>query len=331
MTNYDLIVEKEIELNFKHNFNVQKFRELSTYPDFKNLFNTRGFCILLWISHDEIIFYKNNFQKIIRYFTSFRLSKSQMFYLLENLQLTFSKSLFPYQEDHGYDHELNLCLDFISIKCDKLALQLNTNIYRQCHLFDFRLIKRNLELIPGLSGQIKYLVKIKAEYNQHVYSPGPSNHSFFNNSFEDDINRHLESFEYEKFRLPSITPDAIISTPSPVKSPEYIAKYVSERICAIDAAQWKYVFTNEKDYKFLINLLAKFFSGQPVDLNFKLDLQPNCKTRLCPVLHSIYAKFDPSPLIKNKDFLSLLKNLSVFEQDSLLKIREDISRSWDVM
>jgi len=41
---------KDVELCFKRNFNIRKYRELTNFPEYLRLFNPRGFTILLWES-----------------------------------------------------------------------------------------------------------------------------------------------------------------------------------------------------------------------------------------------------------------------------------------
>lgn len=331
MINLDLTPENDIELSFKRNFNVRKYRELTTNPDYKNLFNPRGFGILLWVSHDQTIFHKNNYHKIIRYFTSFRLSKSQMLYLLENLQLTFNKSLFPYLGAQKNDNELNLCLDFISIKCAKLTGQLNTDIYRQCYLFDFVLIKRNLDLIHNVYDKLRYLESIRADFLQYENFHGLSKQTCFISHCDEEIRKLRKNLKYEKLQLmaPADPLTALPSTPQ-LKPAEYIQKYIVDKICAIDAAKWKYVFLSEQDFLFFVNLLTDIFSGKSIDMNFSLTLKAGCKTRLCPIINDIYHKFDPTSLRTNTVFLSLLKNISIFEGQSFLQIYKDVIRSRDL-
>jgi len=327
---HDFYNRKEIGYYFRRNFNFHKRRELTTNPDFKNLFNSRGFGILLWETREYLLLYKNNYHQLIRYFIRLGLSKEQMLYLLVNLQLTCDKGLFPFLTSPEKEDELNVCLDFISLKCDKLAAQLNTNIYQQCYLFDFFLVKKNLELIPAVFDRIRYLVDIKTDYHQYENFSGLSSPSNFEKLCDNEIKRYLKLLKYEKLQCSSPPPVDILSSGGALKSPEYIGKYIAEKICTIDAAGWRYVFLSEEDYKFLVDLMVKFFTGQQVDIHFKLKLQRNCKTRLCPALNFIYSKFDPSPLKTNHRFLSILQNLSIFENQTFVKIHKDITRFRDI-
>lgn len=308
------IAGRDPEYYFRHNFNVQKHRELTTNPDYRKLFNPRGFAILLWAAHDHVLYYKNNAPKIIRYFTVLPLSKKQMLYLLENLLLTFDKALFPNLASSANDVELNYCLDFISIKCDKLCRQLHTDIFKQCYLFDFSLIKRNLEQIPGIFDKLKYLESVRADYLQYEHFPGFSKQTYFIGHCDEEIRKLKKILKYEKFQLLAPhEPMTGLPAEPPLKSAEYIQNWIIREISTIDAAKWKYVFLSEKDFLFFVNLLTGYFTGQPVDFNFTLTLQPRCKTRFCPILKAIYYQFDPSPLKTNTPFLSLLRNLSIFQ------------------
>ena len=193
--------DKDIRYYFKRNFNVYKHKELTTNPDYKNLFNPRGFTILLWESHDHIIFYSKNHLKIIKYFISLNLSKKQLLYLLENLLLIFNKSIFPYNSTFENDDDLNLCLDYISIKCDKLSCHLHTDIYNQCFLFDFKLIKKNLEIMPDIFDRLKYLEAVKTDFQHYDNFPGLSKQTYFKELCSQEIMKYKNLLEYEKFQV----------------------------------------------------------------------------------------------------------------------------------
>jgi len=244
--------------------------------------------------------------------------------------LTFNKSLFPFQGDIEDDYELNLCLDYISIKCDKLTRQLNTDIFRPCFLFDFLFIKRNLELFPNVYDRLSYLESNRANFLQYGNYLGNSKNSYFVISCDEEIRKLRKILKYEKFSMKApFRPLTAIPSEPPFKTADYIQKYIIDKICAIDASRWKYVFLSEQDFIFFVNLITGFFMGKTIDIRFTLNLQHRCKTRLCPILSSIYQKFDPTPLKYNREFLSLLKNLSLFKDQTDMFIYNALIRHAD--
>jgi hypothetical protein len=108
-----------------------------------------------------------------------------------------------------------------------------------------------------------------------------------------------------------------------------IKKFIADKICTIDSTNWHYVFKSEPDYFMFLNIFSDFFAGNEVNPNFELILKPHCKTRLCPVLNSIYSHFKISTLKKDDVFLALLKNLSIFKNQTSTQIYFDIIRFKD--
>jgi hypothetical protein len=113
---------------------------------------------------------------------------------------------------------------------------------------------------------------------------------------------------------------------SSVKPSEPIKRYISDNIYAMDNSHWHYIFKSEQDYFMFLNIFSDFFAGNEVNPNFELVLKPHCKTRLCPVLNSIYPYFQTSSLKKDEAFLTLLKNLSIFKNQTSTQIYFDIIR-----
>jgi len=294
----DVISGNDSASYFKLYFNVLKYKELTQNPNFKKLFNPTTFVVLLWDSHDRVIRDYNDPHQLIKYFSSLRLSKPQMLYLLQNLLLTFNKNLIPGLKRPENDVQLNLCLDFISIKCDKLTALLDTHIFDQCFLFDFTLIERILETKPRACEKLTLLITIQTDFKQYDTTRGQAKQTYFNYLCELGILKFGKIAEYEKNN-----PQDPFTDPLPprarFKSPDDIRKYISEKINSIDPnLKWEYTFLSHHDFTLFIFVFSGYFYSGNIDPEFKLILQPHCKTRHCPVLYDIYCHFSPTPLKK---------------------------------
>jgi hypothetical protein len=120
------------------------------------------------------------------------------------------------------------------------------------------------------------------------------------------------------------------NNPSPSEDPVSVRKSIDDAICAIDPLKWKYVFLTERDYNRFIEVTSNFFLNKKYKTEFELILKKGCKTRFCSVLNTVYHNFCMIPLSKNLDFLNLMRNLSVFKNQSTSQIYLDIKRGKDL-
>lgn len=84
----------------------------------------------------------------------------------------------------------------------------------------------------------------------------------------------------------------------------------------IDDKGWKYVFKNENDFTQFVDLLAKYFEGQPYELpSKKINLVRRCKTRFASVLKDIHKKLTIKPLSQDKEYLNIIRVLSPYANE----------------
>lgn len=325
---------KAVNFAFKDNedeyltndFNYLRYRELTKSPEYKNLFASLEFFNLFWHTRALIIANKSTPLEIIRYLHALDLSAKQFYYLLGNLLISFNKSFYPEFSSGDIDAQLDICIHFISDECAELGESLYPGTSYENSIFDFAIIQNNLELITNDIDKLNHLFKVKACY-RHYVSDHPGFHSSFGERCDIEIQRIKERIELISSPhngFASHIPDESLS---PVKSPEAMRKFITEKFCALDAAKWQYFFFSEQDHLFCIDLLVNFHSRKELNPSFVLILQPTCKTKFCIALNSIYNKFELVPLRKNKKYLALLSKLSIFDDLTPAEICTDVIRT----
>ncbi len=330
MKKTDFILKDDVELYLNNFFNVSRYEELSGSAVFKDLFDPLIFFNLFWQTHSLILLNKENPLKVLNYLLNLELNPPQLYYLLENLIISFNYSLYPQfclKED---DPELSICLEFITYECEKLCMALFPNEIQNL-LFDFSIIKKQTALIPNDLDKIKYLISVKTDYLQYININNSSLHSAFDVLCDLEVKKIKKIIKLSSYSIPVIAHPASEfayrqGNALSVQQSDQIKKFIAGNICAIDAAQWHYVFKSEQDYFLFLDKFSDFFSQKEVDLNFELSLKPHCKTRLCPLLKYLYSHYQTTALKNNVTFLALLHNLSPFKTQTSSQIYFDLIR-----
>jgi hypothetical protein len=320
---------------------------------------------LFWHTHSLILLNKENPLKVLNYLLNLELKSPQLYYLLENLLISFNRSLYPEFCPKEDGTELSICLEFIIYECEKLCQVLYPDNEVQNLLFNFSIIKKHAALIPNDNDKLIYLISVKTDYLQYVNSSNTPLHTAFDVLCDLEIKKIRKIIKLNSFSIPLIAqsslsdeyrqgtalspsdaalshPDSASSlqskrqsdTPSPSSlSPVYfspqsdrIKNFIASEICAIDTQEWNYIFKSKKDFMAFLNIFSDFFTGRKTPPDFNMILQPRCKTRFCSVLNRVYQHFKDFPLKRDNEFLSLLQNLSVFKNQNHSQIYHDIVR-----
>src|ERR1035437_651441 len=114
-------LKDDVELYLTNFFNVSRYNELSESGVYKELFDPLTFFNLFWHTHSLILLNKGNPLKVLNYLLNLELNPRQRHYLLENLLISFNRSLYSEFCPKEDDTELSICLEFIIYECEKLT------------------------------------------------------------------------------------------------------------------------------------------------------------------------------------------------------------------
>jgi len=104
-------------------------------------------------------------------------------------------------------------------------------------------------------------------------------------------------------------------------------RIIESEINSIDKEGWKYSFNNQQDYQSFVGLLINFFGNMPNSPSGTIMLKKGCKTRFASALRTIHKELSPSSkLTSDKEFIELLKILSIFKETNNTEIYKVISR-----
>jgi hypothetical protein len=90
---------------------------------------------------------------------------------------------------------------------------------------------------------------------------------------------------------------------------------------------WQYAFRNESHYNQLVLLLEQHFTNEQVTLPLTpIPTRPNTKTQLANTLKEIYDKKGEISLRRDNQFISIVKSLEAFSDNSVNDIYKSLTR-----
>jgi hypothetical protein len=163
---------EELESYLTNKTNLEIYDDL-TEGEWAGMFEPLVFFKLLYAQFE---FVKNNKLKplfVVASLNKLTLNDTQknlLFYYLEDVIANENG-----RNDKSKDKQLEICRNFMHKECNRIAEKVGYNdeeieISTLPAKFDFAKVKQHLETLPDEKAQIKYLIEIKAEYDQQNHS-----------------------------------------------------------------------------------------------------------------------------------------------------------------